>query len=131
MAQSRRQQVGRWGEAVASRFLEKRGYQILARNARTPYGEIDLVARQKDGCLVFVEVKTRTNAVFGYPEEAVDARKLKHMVAAAEAYWLAFLEQHPEITGDPSWRIDVIAVQGRPGAKIEDIRIEHFENVAS
>lgn len=130
MAQSRRQQVGRWGEAVASRYLEKRGYQILARNARTPYGEIDLVARQKDGCLVFVEVKTRTNVVFGLPEEAVDARKLKHMVAAAEAYWLAFLEQHPEI-GDQSWRIDVIAVQGKPGTKVEDIQIEHFENVAS
>ena len=41
----RRQAIGRWGENVAAGYLERNGYEILDRNARTPYGEIDLIAR--------------------------------------------------------------------------------------
>ena len=51
------QKVGRWGEKTAVTFLNRRGYEILARNARTPYGEIDIIARQGD-MTIFVEVKT-------------------------------------------------------------------------
>lgn len=127
MAQTRKQQVGRWGENVAAYYLEKKGYQIMARNVRTPRGEIDLVVSQNapgTGCLVFVEVKTRTNDHFGLPEEAVDARKLEHLFLAAEAY----LQDHPEWSGC-DWRIDVIAIQGRPGGKVEETAIEHFEHI--
>lgn len=125
MAQTQRQRVGRWGEAVAAHFLEQRGYTILAQNVRTSHGEVDLIARQQDE-LVFIEVKTRTNTQFGLPEEAVDARKLEHVFRAAEAY----LEMQAGLAG-MAWRIDVIAIQGRPGAKVEDVIIEHFENIAS
>ncbi len=53
------QRVGKWGEEAVATYLAGRGYEIVARNARTPYGEIDIVARQAE-ITVFVEVKTRT-----------------------------------------------------------------------
>lgn len=122
-----RQRIGRWGEEAAARFLQARGYLVLGRNLRTRRGEIDLLARQGDeGELVFVEVKTRTNLNMGLPEEGVDARKLEHMSLAAELY----LEQHPELAG-AAYRFDVIAIQGCPGGKEEDVSIEHFENISS
>jgi len=57
-----RQALGQWGESLAAHYLQQRGYTILARNVRTAYGEIDLVARQLEppaAVTVFVEVKTR------------------------------------------------------------------------
>ena len=126
LEKTHKQRIGRWGENVAAFYLEKRGYQILAHNVRTPHGEIDLVTRQEAGCLVFIEVKTRTNAHFGLPEEAVDKRKLEHVFRAAEDY----LQNHPEMVKQ-EWRIDVIAIQGRPGGRDEDINIVHFENISS
>jgi len=116
-----RQALGRWGEAQAADYLLARGYQILARNVRTPYGEIDLVAFFEQ-MLVFVEVKTRTNTRYGYPEEAVNQAKQAHMQAAAEAY----IQTLDETAG--TWRLDVIAVLQRPNEQPE---ITHFENVLS
>ncbi len=127
MAQTTRQRLGRWGETVAAYFLEQRGYRVLARNVRTGRGEIDLITRQENASvLVFVEVKTRANASFGLPEEAVDARKVEHVFRAAEAY----LQEHSELA-EQEWRIDVVAIQGKPGEKVEDVTIEHFENVSA
>lgn len=114
---NRRQSIGRWGEALAADWLGKHGYEILARNVRTPYGEIDLVAR-RDGSLCFVEVKTRTSRVFGLPEESINLRKQSHMVAAAE-YYAGQLEAE-------SWQIDVIAIERGPEDKTD---VVHFENV--
>jgi putative endonuclease len=121
-----RKHVGRWGENTAAAYLEQRGYRILARNVHNRYGEIDLIASAADGSLVFVEVKTRTGQTFGDPEEAVDRRKVEHLSASAEAYMV----EHPELTGQ-NWQIDVIAILGRPGEKLEDVQIEYFENIAS
>jgi putative endonuclease len=121
-----RKRVGRWGEDTAAVYLERRGYSILAQNVHNRYGEIDLIACAADGGLVFVEVKTRTGQSYGDPEEAVDRRKIEHLCAAAEAYMV----EHPELTGQ-NWQIDVIAILGRPGEKLEDVQIEHFENIAS
>ncbi len=116
----RNQVLGRWGEEAAARYLAARGFRILGRNLRTPYGEIDLLARQ-GGQLVFVEVKTRTSRAFGYPEEAVTARKQAHLLAAAQHY----LQAHPELPAD--WRVDVVAVY-RPAADLPP-EITHFENI--
>lgn len=113
------QQIGKWGEQAAADYLSQRGYQILDKNARTPYGEIDLVAALEN-VTVFVEVKARTTRFFGLPEEAVTARKLAHMRAAAEFY----AAEH-EID---NWQLDVLAVEGRPGLAP---RIEHFENISA
>lgn len=126
MAQTPRQRVGKWGESAAARYLEKQGYTILACNVRTPYGEIDLIARHGSGEMVFVEVKTRSGTGFGYPEEAVDSRKLAHLVSSAQAIMLDWQDQAVE-----HWRIDVVSVMGRPGERDEQIRFEHFENIAS
>ena len=66
--------LGKEGEALAVSFCRKKGYRILEKNYRTVFGEIDIIARDGE-MIVFIEVKTRTDDTFGYPFEAVDARK--------------------------------------------------------
>jgi putative endonuclease len=112
---TRNQRVGKWGEQAAADYLMERGCEIVARNVRTPYGEIDLIA-QKDGFTIFVEVKARTSKVFGPPEIAVTPRKQGHMLACAEHY-----AQQNEID---HWQVDVIAVEKIKGRA----EITHFEN---
>lgn len=108
--------TGQWGETAAAEFLSAGGYTVMARNVRTPYGEIDLIARRGE-ITIFVEVKTRTSRAYGPPEESVSPRKQAHMLAAAEHYASENAIDH--------WQIDVIAVEGRPGGKV---KITHFEN---
>jgi putative endonuclease len=129
--------LGKWGESLASDYLRKRGYLILERNVRTPYGEIDLVTRQsfnQDGLqpnssfprgpvTVFVEVKTRRSEAFGLPEEAITSKKKAHLLSAAQSY----LQSHPEFDGD--WRIDVIAIQRLSASR--EPSIVHFENAVT
>ncbi len=113
--------LARWGEDLAARFLVRRGWQVHARNVRTPYGEIDLVAR--DGrTWVFVEVKTRRGARWAWPEDAVTPAKLERLTQAA-LYWLEETGQPPDVP----WRIDVVAIVARPGHRPE---IRHFEGVS-
>lgn len=113
---SHNQRIGQWGESVAADHLIAQGCEIMASNVRTPYGEIDLIARRADVTL-FVEVKTRTSTSFGLPEVAVSARKQEHMLASAEHYAAEHEIDH--------WQIDVISVEGKPGMKPV---ITHFEN---
>jgi len=117
-------EVGRWGEEIAAAYLERNGYSIVDRNFYTPDGEIDLIAHLEDNeerILIFVEVKTRTNDKYGYPEEAFTRKKWDHMLKAINRY---LLDQPDYRDG---WQIDVIAVQ----RLIEDQppKIEHFDNV--
>ena len=112
---TRNQSVGHWGEQAAADYLCQLGYEISARNVRTPYGEIDLVV-MRAGQTIFVEVKARTNASFGPPEVAVTPRKQAHMLACADYY----AQQH-EVD---HWQIDVIAVDRVKGKT----QIMHFEN---
>ena len=82
-----RRAVGTSYEALAARFLETAGYQILCRNFRTRHGEIDLIAfDQKEEALVFVEVKYRKDGRYGMPAEAVGKRKQEQILGAAERY---------------------------------------------
>ena len=117
---SRRQNQGRWGEDLAAEYLQAQGYAVVAHNLRNEYCEIDLPAQQGE-VLVFVEVKTRSSRQFGHPEEAVDAAKLEHIIAAAENY----LQQQPDAAVD--WRVDVIAIRKLQSGKPPEIL--HFENV--
>lgn len=110
------QQIGKWGEDAATEYLAQRGLEILARNARTPYGEIDIVAKQGD-VTVFVEVKTLTSSKNFFPEHNVTARKREHMLAAAEYYASDHEIDH--------WQIDVVSVEGKPAFTP---KITHFEN---
>ena len=115
------QALGRRGEDLAESFLRARGYEILARNYRTPVGEVDIVARQGE-TLIFVEVKTRRSRRFGLPEEALTRRKQAHLLAAAQTY----LAEHVGV-GTPTypaaaWRVDVIAVElDAAGAHVRQI----------
>ena len=110
------QRIGKWGEDAAAEYLITRGYEIITRNARTPYGEIDIVATQAD-IIIFVEVKSRTSLKMGLPEESVNLRKQAHMFACAEHYAAENAIDH--------WQIDVIAVEGKQGL---EPKITHFEN---
>ena len=77
--------LGDRGEIISAAYLVERGYKVLDKKARTPYGELDLIAQIKE-TLVFVEVKTRSSKQFGLPEESVDLRKQKQMARLANAY---------------------------------------------
>ena len=110
------QRIGKWGEDAVAAHLAGRGYEILARNARPPYGEIDIVTSQGN-ITIFVEVKTLTSSKNFFPEQNVTARKRAHMLACAEHYAAEHAIDH--------WQIDVIAVEGKMGAQP---KITHFEN---
>ena len=109
--------LGRLGEGIATAFLQRLGYSILARNYRCRGGEIDLVAT--DGpVVVFVEVKTRRRTEWGGPLEAVDARKRRRMATAASHFLLA------RCHGEPAVRFDVVGILWREGTA----DVEHVVN---
>src|ERR1043166_2986335 len=80
-----RQLFGRDGENLAERFLKKKGYVLVERNYRCRGGEVDLIVLDRR-TIVFVEVKTRSDASFGSPLEAVETRKQRKMIRAAEFF---------------------------------------------
>ena len=80
---------GRQGEALACRFLEEKGYIILARNFVWQKHEIDIIAQDKNE-IVFIEVKERETDVFGEPYEAVNLRKQKYIINVADYYLRKF-----------------------------------------
>lgn len=116
MPKTHNQKIGKWGEQAAVETLRSRGYEVIGRNVRTPYGEIDIVAKQGD-TIIFVEVKTRTSNTMGLPEESITPRKREHMITCAEHYAAEHEIDH--------WQIDVVSVEGKPGSTP---KITHFEN---
>ena len=110
--------LGRWGEEQALNYLVKNGVEILGKNIFTEYGEIDLLGIQ-DNVLLFVEVKTAQTRKFGFPEVSINARKMDHMVKAAQKY----LQDHEEISND--WQIDVISIE----LNSNEPEIKWFKNV--
>ena len=107
---------GNFYEGMAANYLLEQGYEILARQYRTKSGEIDLVARE-GSTIVFIEVKGRQSTRFGFPQEAVDRRKLRRIWSTAQHYlWSRGLSNR-------LCRFDVIVVQTiSPGKH----RIEHI-----
>jgi putative endonuclease len=98
------------GEELASRELKKRGYRILGTNYRCRHGEIDIIAVHR-GCLVFVEVRSKSSASFGTPAESVTQAKKRKLSAAAMDY----LAGHDGLPDD--WRIDFVAVELDPAGQ--------------
>ena len=100
---ARRRRLGQRGEARAAAHVASLGWPILARNWRTRGGELDLVAR--DGTwLVVIEVRSRAGRRFGTPEESVDVRKQRQLLALGARYVQQVGWRGP-------WRIDVIALE--------------------
>ncbi|HSF19973.1 MAG TPA: YraN family protein [Vicinamibacteria bacterium] len=110
--------LGRLGESVAARELERRGYQIVERRWRSRLGEIDIVARDGE-TLVVVEVKARSGEDYGPPADAVDAVKQRRLVRLAKAYLRA------RRLGEPRVRFDVVGVRFPSG---EAPRVEVLRN---
>jgi putative endonuclease len=113
--------VGKKGEDLAVQYLIEHGVRILGRNIRSYYGEIDIIGRAGEE-IIFFEVRTRTSALLGYPEDSITSRKRSHMRAAAEAY----IQANPGLKTD--WRIDVLAIRLAPDGQPE---IEWFENAVN
>lgn len=103
-----RHKTGKIGEDISVRYLQQSGYTIIERNFECKQGEIDIIARDKEE-LVFIEVKTRSSALYGLPKEAVDKTKKKHIYRSAEYYVYA---KHLE---NKAIRIDVIEVYKKQG----------------
>lgn len=102
---------GGWAEELALAYLLERGYRLLGRNRRTPFGEVDLFL-EKDGIYVLVEVKQRSSGAFGTPLEAITSRKVERLLQSAR-YLLG--------RDDLPLRLEAILVHGTPRAH----RIEH------
>jgi putative endonuclease len=112
-----RQTLGRVGEAVAARWLRRRGWRVMAQRFRSGRRDVDLIV-ERDGTVAFVEVKTRRDAAFGDPIEAVSWRKQRELIRSAKVWADRF--------GPPGacYRFDVVGVIviGR------DARVRHIEN---
>ncbi len=94
---------GKIGEKLACKFLKKHGYKIERKNFRCRYGEIDIIAKDKN-TLCFIEVKARSTVSYGFPEEFVDSRKRKKLFKTATTY---ITKQQIEET---DMRFDIVAV---------------------
>jgi len=82
---TKQREYGNYGEQLAATYLQHLGYVLLVSNWRFKYWEVDIIA--KDGnTLVFVEVKSRSKAHYGQPEDFVDAKKQYNLIQAADAY---------------------------------------------
>ncbi len=117
-----RKTLGEQGERWAKEYLERNGYLIRETNFRCREGEIDIVA-DHEGCLVFVEVRTRTGSAFGSPEESVTLAKQEKLVAVAMSY----LQTHDDLPSE--WRIDVVAIEVGTNGRV--VRTELIQNAVS
>ena len=109
--------IGRSGEEIARKFLEKQGYKILEMNKKfSRFSEIDIIALDKS-TLVFVEVKTRKSNICGSPLEAITPTKYNHIKQGLFSY----LQQNPQYK---KYRIDAISILLKP-----ELKIEHLKNI--
>ncbi len=99
---------GEDAEELAAHFLASQGLEVLARNYRTRFGEVDLVAREGE-TLVFVEVRARSWAAFGGAAASIDTAKQRRIVAAARHFLM-------RLRAEPPCRFDVLTFQGPRGA---------------
>lgn len=108
--------LGRWGEDYAARFLEGKGYRIVARDWMYRHKDIDIIAIDGQE-LVFVEVRTRRNDVFQRPEQTVDMRKVKNITLAANHYVKT-------CRIDMDIRFDIVSIVGTAD---DNCSVEHIE----
>lgn len=131
-------ELGKLGEDLACRYLVDKGYKIIERNFRKPWGELDIIAKNPDKTLVFVEVKTVRefgnefgNPANGYPqlpnskidpEMQMTVAKIKKLKRAATLY----AGHYPELIDDnKGWRIDLLALT----INGENCVAKHYENI--
>lgn len=113
-------EIGRYGEDLAARFLISKGFELLERNFRTRWGEIDLIVKKED-ILHFVEVKTRTSLQFGVPTEAINFFKQQRMLGAANMFLVVRKRQEKD------FQFDAVSIVLNIEAKTAKIRL--IENI--
>lgn len=112
-----RQEIGKWGENLACKYLEDNNYKVINKNFLCKQGEIDIISKdmiKKE--LVFIEVKTRSNLKYGNPADSVNKKKQKHMKRAIKYYIYKNNIRNIPI------RIDVIEVYIQQSYKINHIK---------
>ncbi|MEA3475176.1 MAG: YraN family protein [Candidatus Cloacimonadota bacterium] len=113
-----RKEFGKFGEDIATKFLEHNGYRIIERNYHSIYGEIDIICK-KNNQLIFIEVKARKSLKFGEPLEAVTEKKREKIIKTA----YHFITKHQL---DLSIRFDIITIQYI--SKEKRYKFEHIKN---
>ena len=113
-------EIGNIGEHKASNYLKNHGYKIRERNFRAKTGEIDIIA-EKNGVTAFVEVKTRTQEIYGIPAEAVNYYKQKNIIKTANVYLMRY-------GFEKVCRFDVIEVFLTKNIFGYKAKINHIEN---
>lgn len=98
-----KQVIGQQGEKLAAEFLKQKGIDVLEFNFYTRYGEIDIIAKDKDE-YVFVEVKTRRSKKHGEPQESITKFKQRNLIRTAQVYLQKYNLEEID------WRIDVVAI---------------------
>ena len=109
MANATTRQRGNAAEDQALAYLQAQGLQLLERNYRTPGrggGEIDLILRERDGTVVFVEVRSRSSSAFGGAGSSIGAIKQQRVVFAARHYLLRY-------ASSPPCRFDAVLIEGQ------------------
>ena len=123
-------ELGKLGEDIACGYLVKKSYKILEQNLKEPWGELDIITKDPQKTLVFIEVKAMAKnkpclAEQDYqlvPEDNLTQKKLRQIVRAASLY----ANSHPELIEQSGWRIDLIAVDIYPDDSHE---VRHIENI--
>ena len=113
-------ELGKWGEDLAVAYLQEKGYQLIERDWKSGRRDIDIIAKDETGAIVFVEVKTRRSRVFGEPEEAIDYRKMQSLQQAINHY-IKFRHINSDV------RFDIISIVGTIGSEPE---INHIKDVS-
>lgn len=80
-----KKELGKHGEEIAVKHIKEEGYSLIQTNFRCRLGEIDIIAKDGD-YLVFIEVKTRSNYNYGFPAEAINAKKKGTIIKTAQSY---------------------------------------------
>ena len=117
--QTQEQQFGMDSESIAVNYLKEHGYQIIKRNYRTKFGEIDIIAKDGD-TIVFAEVKARKSRVYN-PKEAVTKSK-KRKISMVALYYLKTTRQT-----NVRARFDVVAIDSGNGSRSVEILKNAFE----
>lgn len=122
--------LGRLGEDLATKYLQKQGYRIIERNFKARYEEIDIIAIDPSTkkvevgeTLVFVEVKARTENDLVSPEESITPKKIRSLIKCCQYYKML----HPELP--ELLRIDFVGVEFGEDGRVKEIKL--IKNISS
>ncbi|MFH0839304.1 MAG: YraN family protein [Candidatus Omnitrophota bacterium] len=110
--------IGKAAEHLAVDFLKKNGYTVLTQNYATKFGELDIIARHGE-YFCFVEVRSRSQLDFGFPQESLTAKKKQHLKLAA----LDFVKK--KNLADAYLRFDMVCILFDKDQHVESITLEH------